>query len=192
MTTPLILASSSPWRRTLLERLGVPYRAISPEVNETPQNGETPTALVARLARAKAEAVFVHNPEAVVIGSDQVADLDGDILGKPGTVDRAKAQLRRQSGREVVFHTGVCVCAPGAEAEVKVVEVTTCFRTLDDNEIARYVAAEDVTGTAGSIKSEGLGITLVTAVRSDDPSALVGLPLITLRRMLAQAGIALP
>lgn len=192
MTTPLILASSSPWRRTLLERLGVPYRAISPEVNETPQNGETPTALVARLARAKAEAVFVHNPEAVVIGSDQVADLDGDILGKPGTVDRAKAQLRRQSGREVVFHTGVCVCAPGAEAEVAVVEVTTCFRTLDDNEIARYVAAEDVTGTAGSIKSEGLGITLVTAVRSDDPSALVGLPLITLRRMLAQAGIALP
>lgn len=188
----IILASSSPWRRALLQRLGLPHQAIAPDVDETALDGETPAELVARLARAKAEAVAVSNPEAIVIGSDQVADLNGAILGKPGTNARARDQLRRQSGREVVFRTGICICVADAPPDIACVDVTTRFRVLDDDEIARYVTAEDVTGTAGSIKSEGLGITLVEAIHSDDPSALVGLPLITLRRMLARAGVALP
>lgn len=188
----IILASSSPWRRALLERLDLPHRAVAPDIDETAHDGEAPATLVTRLARAKAEAVAAAHPEAIVIGSDQVADLSGTILGKPGTVARAKEQLRAQSGRAVVFRTGVCVCAPGAPPDIAAVDVTTHFRALDEAEIERYVAAEDVTGTAGSIKSEGLGITLVDAIHSDDPSALVGLPLITLRGMLARAGAALP
>lgn len=188
----LILASSSPWRRALLQRLGLPHQAISPQIDETARAGETPTALVIRLAQAKAQAIAEHNPQAIVIGSDQVADLDGKILGKPGTPERARHQLQQQSGREVVFRTGICVCAPDAPPQVEVVNVRTRFRHLSAEEIARYVAAEDVTSTAGSLKSEGLGITLVEAIQSDDPSALIGLPLITLRRMLARAGLALP
>lgn len=188
----IILASSSPWRRALLTRLQLPHEALSPDIDETARADETPADLVTRLAQAKAEAIAVSRPDAIVIGSDQVADLDGAILGKPGTLPRAKQQLRRQSGREVVFRTGICVCAPGAVPDVSATNVTTSFRALTDAEIARYVEAEDVTGTAGSLKSEGLGITLVDAIDSDDPSALVGLPLITLRAMLARAGVALP
>lgn len=190
---PLILASGSPWRRQLLDRLGLAYRAIAPEIDESPRAGETPAELVARLAEAKARAIFERHPEAVVIGSDQVAELDGAILGKPGSRQAAIQQLRRQSGRRVVFHTGVALYAPGHDAPlVECVPVTTTFRKLDDAEIERYVDAEDVTATAGSIKSEGLGITLVESITSDDPTALVGLPLITVRRMLAEVGVGVP
>jgi septum formation protein len=189
----LILASGSPWRRQLLDRLGLAYRAIAPEVDETPRPGETPAELVARLAEAKARAIFERHPEAVVIGADQVAELDGAVLGKPGSRQAAIEQLRRQSGRRVVFHTGVALYAPEQDApRVECVPVVTIFRTLSDTEIERYVDAEDVTATAGSIKSEGLGITLVESIASDDPTTLVGLPLITVRRMLAEAGIEVP
>lgn len=190
---PLILASGSPWRRQLLDRLGIEYRVVAPDIDETPVPDESPAALVERLARAKAEAVAEHHANAAVIGSDQVADLDGDILGKPGSETAAIEQLRRQSGRRVIFHTGLAVAAPGLPAPlVTRVIVTTTFRELNDDEIVRYVAAEDVTATAGSIKSEGLGIALVESIASDDPTALVGLPLIALRRMLAEVGIAIP
>lgn len=192
MQPNLILASGSSGRRALLDRLKLDYRIVPPDIDESPRPGETPPELVARLARAKAETVFAVHPEAVVIGSDQVADLHGDILGKPSEPERAKAQLRRMSGQTVVFRTGVCVLAPACAPEVAVVDVETRFRALTDAEIERYVAAEDVTDTAGSIKSEALGITLVESIRSDDPTTLIGLPLITLRRMLAAAGIALP
>lgn len=193
-STPiLILASGSPWRRRLLDRLGLDYRAIAPDIDETPEPGEAPAGLVRRLAAAKARAVLARHPEAVVIGSDQVAELDGDILGKPGSRQAAIEQLRRQSGRRVVFHTGVALCAPGRESPLTAcVPVTTTFRSLSDAEIERYVDAEDVTATAGSLKSEGLGIALVESIASDDPTALVGLPLITVRRMLAEVGVKIP
>lgn len=189
---PLVLASASPWRRELLARLGLAFAAIPADIDETPTPGESPRALVARLAAGKAAAIARQRPEAVIIGSDQVAGLDGEIIGKPGDNATAAAQLRRQSGRRVVFYTGLCVLAPGRAPQETVVTVETRFRELADAEIARYLAAEDVTGCAGSIKSEGLGITLVEAIASDDPTALIGLPLIALRRMLAGAGLDLP
>lgn len=196
MTThrpPVILASSSVWRRQLLRQIGLHFEATSPDIDESAHEDEASDALACRLARMKAEKIAADWPDAVVIGSDQVADVEGRILGKPGTAARAREQLRMQSGKSVVFHTGLCVCAPAfAEPRVHLETVTTRFRDLDDDEIARYVAAEDVTATAGSLKSEGLGITLVSAIESKDPSALVGLPLIGLRRLLADAGIALP
>lgn len=190
---PIVLASSSPFRRQLLEQLGLVFEAISPDVDETAHAGESPKALAERLAVTKARHIANTRPEAIVIGADQVADVDGTILGKPGNRDNARAQLRRQSGRTVLFHSGLCVCAPAFDQPESVVEtVTTRFRELSDAQIARYVEAEDVTATAGSIKSEGLGITLVEAIESSDPSALIGLPLIALRRLLEQAGIGLP
>lgn len=193
-STPLIiLASSSPWRRQLLRQLQIRFEATSPDVDETPRDGEAPIDLARRLARTKAESIAEAWPEAVVIGADQVADVNGEILGKPGTPARAREQLRKQSGERVAFHTGLCVCAPSLSEPLMTVEtVTTQFRALTDEQIARYVAAEDVTATAGSIKSEGLGITLVESIESRDPSALVGLPLIALRTFLEQAGVALP
>lgn len=190
---PLILASSSRWRRELLDRFGIAYQALSPDVDETAQPQEFAYSLVQRLAQAKAQAVFANHSNSVVIGSDQVADLDGQIIGKPGNRDNAIKQLQQQSGRTVLFHTGVCVLAPGlGQPLTELVTVKTQFRTLERAEIERYVDNEDVTSTAGSIKSEGLGITLVESISSDDPTALIGLPLIALRRMLIQAGIALP
>ena len=189
----IILASSSPWRRQLLQQLNIRFEATSPDVDETPQAGESPLALARRLAITKAQSVAETWPEAIVIGADQVADVNGAILGKPGTRENAKAQLRQQSGQAVLFHSGLCVCAPGFDAPLATVEtVTTRFRELTDEQIARNVQAEDVTATAGSIKSEGLGISLVEAIESKDPSALVGLPLIALRRFLEQAGVTLP
>lgn len=189
----IILASSSPWRRQLLEQLGLAFEAISPDVDETAQPGETSIALAERLAVSKARRVAETHPQAIVIGADQVADVDGLILGKPGTRENARAQLRCQSGQTVLFHSGLCVCAPNFEQPRSLVEtVTTRFRQLSDEQIARYVDAEDVTATAGSMKSEGLGISLVEAIESRDPSALVGLPLIALCRLLEQAGITIP
>ncbi|HET7314718.1 MAG TPA: nucleoside triphosphate pyrophosphatase [Salinisphaera sp.] len=189
----MILASSSVWRRQLLHRIGLQFETISPDIDETARAGEASDALACRLARGKAGKVAAVRPDAVVIGCDQVADVEGRILGKPGTAARAREQLKMQSGKTVIFHTGLCVYAPNlAEPRLHLETVTTRFRDLDEAEIARYVAAEDVTATAGSLKSEGLGITLVAAIESNDPSALVGLPLIGLRALLAEAGIALP
>lgn len=189
----IILASSSRWRRELLDRLGLAYEAVSPDIDEAALPGEFAYSLVRRLALAKAQAVFDRHPDAVVIGSDQVADLDGRIIGKPGSRENAIRQLQSQSGRSVLFHTGVAVLGPGLREPLQeLVTVKTVFRKLQDAEIQRYVDAEDVTGTAGSIKSEGRGITLVKSIQSDDPTALIGLPLIALCRMLAKAGVSLP
>lgn len=189
----LILASSSRFRQHMLTRLGVAFTTVSPDIDETSRAGEPAIELVQRLARGKAERVAAQHPAALVIGSDQVAELDGAIIGKPGDRATAIKQLQRQSGRTVAFHTGLCLLAPGqAQPSVAVDTVMTRFRVLTTAEIERYVDAEDVTATAGSIKSEGLGIALLEAIESSDPTALIGLPLIALRRMLAQAGMALP
>lgn len=190
---PIILASGSRWRRQLLNRIGLEFQVAAPDIDEAPQAQEPADTLVQRLALAKARAVFAKHPHSLVIGSDQVAALDGRIIGKPGTRACAIEQLRTQSGRSVLFHTGLCVLAPNLDHPLReLVTVETTFRDLTDSEIKRYVDAEDVTSTAGSIKSEGLGITLVKAIHSDDPSALIGLPLIALCAMLTKAGITLP
>ena len=186
----LILASTSRYRRELLERLRLPFQVMPPEVDETPQTDEGPAALAQRLALAKARAVAALEPDAVVIGSDQVADLDGTPVGKPGTHDRAVAQLRSMSGRSVVFQTAVAVvCEARGYADVALVPITVRFRTLTDAEIEHYLRAETPYDCAGSAKSEALGIALLEAIESDDPSALVGLPLIRTCALLRAAGI---
>lgn len=189
----LVLASTSRYRRALLERLGVPFTVASPEVDETAAPGEMPAALAPRLAEAKARAVGQAFPDAVIVGSDQVADLDGAALGKPGGAAAARAQLRRMSGRAVVFRTALCVLdMRDGRCRLASVDVTSRFRTLSDREIDRYLAAEKPFDCAGSVKSEALGITLFDAIESDDPTALVGLPLIALARFLREAGFELP
>lgn len=196
MTHPnrsVILASSSPWRRQLLERLDVAFETISPNVDESARPSEPSEALARRLAQLKAECIADYHTQAVVIGSDQVAEVNGAILGKPGSPQRAMEQLRLQSGQTVHFHTGLCVLAPTMEGpRLHVETVTTHFRDLSDDAIRRYVDAEDVTATAGSMKAEGLGISLASRIDSRDPSALIGLPLIALCRMLREAGFDLP
>jgi septum formation protein len=187
---PLVLASTSRYRRELLERLRLPFDVQSPEVDETPRPGEAPAALALRLALAKAEAVAARRPGAIVIGSDQVADVDGAAIGKPGTHERAVAQLRAMSGRRIVFQTAVAVVR--ADRGVRLSElaaVTVRFRTLDDDEIERYLRLEQPYDCAGSAKSETLGIALLEAIESDDPTALVGLPLIRTAAMLRAAGL---
>ena len=187
---PLILASTSRYRRELLERLRLPFTVRAPEVDETPRDGEAPAALALRLALAKAHAVARLTPEAVVIGSDQVADLDGRPLGKPGTHERAAGQLRAMSGRSVVFHTGVAVVrAASAHEASALVAATVRVRRLSEAEIARYLQLEQPLDCAGSAKSEALGIALLDAIESDDPTALVGLPLIRTCALLRQAGL---
>jgi septum formation protein len=186
----LILASTSRYRRELLERLRLPFEVVSPGVDETPQPGEPPPALAQRLALAKARAVAAQHPEAVVIGSDQVADLDGVPIGKPGSYERAVEQLRQMSGRSVVFQTAVAVvCDDHSFCSSVLVPVTVRFRTLDDAEIDRYLRAEQPYDCAGSARSESLGIALLDAIESDDPTALVGLPLIRTAALLRAAGI---
>ena len=186
----LILASTSPYRRELLGRLRIPFGVVSPEVDETPHEGEAPVRLAARLARAKALAVASTHPDSVVIGSDQVADLDGAAVGKPGTHERAAAQLRAMSGRAIVFQTAVCVvhAASGFE-EACLVPIEVRFRSLTDGEIEHYLRTEQPYDCAGSAKVETLGIALLESVRGDDPTALIGLPLIQTCRMLRRAGI---
>jgi septum formation protein len=187
---PLILGSTSRYRRELLERLRMPFLVVAPEVDETPLPGEAPAALAQRLALAKARAVAKGHPQAVVIGSDQVADLDGQALGKPGTHERAVAQLQRLSGRQAVFHTAVAVVrADTGFEEVALAPVTVRFRALDDAEIEHYLRLEEPYDCAGSAKCETLGIALLEAIDSDDPTALVGLPLIRTCRLLRDAGI---
>lgn len=187
---PLILASTSRYRRELLERLRLPFEVHAPDVDEAPLAGETPAVLARRLALAKARAVAERYPQAIVIGSDQVADLDGEALGKPGTHDRAVAQLRAMSGRTLIFHTALAVVRLSSGFERRAsVPVTVRLRTLSDAEIEHYLRAERPYDCAGSAKIETLGIALVEAVDSDDPTALVGLPLIRTCEMLRAAGV---
>ena len=185
----LILASTSIYRRELLSRLGLPFEQARPEVDETALAGEAPAALALRLARAKAAALV--NADSWVIGSDQVAELDGQPLGKPGTFDAAFAQLSAMSGRSVHFHTAVCLAGPGAAHSAS--DLTQVhFRDLSADEIERYLHAESPLDCAGSFKCEGLGISLFEAIDSRDPTALVGLPLIATARLLRQAGFRVP
>jgi MAF protein len=191
--SPLILASTSRYRRALLERLGLPFTCIAPDTDETRRPGEPPAALVARLAEAKARAVGARHPGALVIGSDQVAVIDDEILGKPGDAARARAQLRRTSGRTVTFQTGLCLLDTVHDrAQIEVVPFRVVFRTLDDDLIGRYLDREQPWDCAGSFKSEGLGVVLFERLDGDDPNALIGLPLIRLVRMLEQAGVRVP
>ncbi len=188
----LILGSTSRYRQELLSRLKLPFDVISPEVDETPRSGEPPRAIAQRLALAKARAVAARFPKAVVIGSDQVADLAGQALGKPGTHDRATAQLRSMRGQTVIFQTAVAVvCLESGFEDMDIAPVEVRFRALDDTEIETYLQAEQPYDCAGSAKSEGLGIALLDAIHSDDPTALIGLPLIRTCRMISAAGIRL-
>ena len=186
----LVLGSTSAYRRELLSRLRLPFDVEPPEVDETPRPGEAPESLARRLAAAKAAAVAARHPAAVVIGSDQVADLDGEPLGKPGNHANAVAQLRRMSGRTVVFQTALTVmCQDSGFVQHDLAPVRVRFRALRDEEIEAYLRAEQPYDCAGSAKSEGLGIALLEAIDSDDPTALVGLPLIRTCRMLRAAGV---
>jgi septum formation protein len=186
----LILASTSIYRRELLGRLRLPFEVAAPDVDETPGLDESPGPLAQRLALAKARAVAQRHPEAVVIGSDQVADLGGIAVGKPGDHAGAVRQLRAMSARQVVFHTAVSVVcvARGFEAS-DLARVTVTFRSLNDDEIERYLQAEQPYACEGSAKSEALGIALLASVDSDDPTALIGLPLIRTCTLLRQAGL---
>jgi len=185
----LILASTSRYRRELLQRLHVPFDTVAPQVDETPLPGEAPAALAARLALAKAQAVAALHPAAVVIGSDQVADLHGQPIGKPGTHERAQQQLRSMSGQTVLFHTALSVVRAGsAHAETDSAPVRVRFRALADAEIERYLLIDQPYDCAGSAKCESLGVALLEAIDSDDPTALVGLPLIRTCAMLRRAG----
>ena len=186
----LILASTSRYRRELLQRLRLPFDVVPPEVDETPRPGEAPGPLSERLAMAKASAVAQGHAGAVVIGSDQVAELDGVAIGKPHSHDRAVAQLRAMSGRRVTFHTAVAVVRPDRGfARVLLAPVAVTFRTLSEADITSYLRAEQPYDCAGSAKSEALGIALLAAIDSDDPTALIGLPLIRTCALLREAGI---
>ena len=188
----LVLGSTSRYRRELLERLRVPFTVAAPDVDETPLPGESPQILALRLALAKARAVAALYPDAVVIGSDQVADLAGQALGKPGEHDRAVAQLRQMRGQTVVFQTALAVvCLTTGFEQVDLAQVRVVFRHLSDEEIEAYLQAEKPYDCAGSAKSEGLGIALLESIDSDDPTALIGLPLIRTAHLLRQAGVKL-
>ena len=188
----LILGSTSRYRKELLSRLGISFEVSAPEVDETPQLNEAPKDLARRLALAKARAVASKHPDAVVIGSDQVADLDGEPLGKPGNHTNAVKQLQRMRGKTVIFQTAlsvICVATGFEQTDLASVKVT--FRDLTDAEIESYLKAEEPYDCAGSAKSEGLGIALLAAIDNDDPTALVGLPLIRTCNMLRAAGVKL-
>lgn len=192
MTAPLLLASTSPYRRELLQRLRLPFDTVRPQVDETPLADEEPAALVHRLAQAKAAAGAATAPGSWVIGSDQVAELDGAPLGKPGGRDGALAQLAAMSGQAIRFHTAVALVRDDGEA-LQALDLTTVrFRQLEPAEIERYVDAEQPFDCAGSFKAEALGIALFESIHSHDPTALVGLPLIATARLLRQAGFAVP
>ena len=188
----VVLGSTSRYRRELLSRLHLPFEVAAPEVDETPHAGESPRDLALRLALAKARAVAARHPGAVVIGSDQVADLSGEPLGKPGTHERAVLQLQRMRGQTVVFQTALAVvCIETGFEQVDLAPVEVKFRDLSDAEIENYLQIEKPYDCAGSAKSEGLGIALLESIDNDDPTALVGLPLIRTARMLRAAGVQL-
>lgn len=186
----LVLASTSPYRRALLERLGYPFITANPGLEEVPEEGESAAGMVTRLAEAKARALASRYPGAVIVGSDQMAVLDGVALGKPGTRERAERQLREASGRRVDFLTGLCVLDAASGAAATVCEpYSVHFRTLSEAEISSYVRREQPYDCAGSFKSEGLGIALFERMEGGDPTALIGLPLIRLTHLLRRFGI---
>ena len=188
----LVLGSTSPYRRQLLERLRIPFTVAAPDVDETPLVSETPQAMACRLALAKARIVATQFPSCIVIGSDQVADLHGEALGKPGNHIRAVAQLQKMRGQTVIFQTAVAVaCLETGFLQLDLAQVKVKFRELSDDEIEVYLRAETPYDCAGSAKSEGLGIALLESIDNDDPTALVGLPLIRTCRMLQAAGLKL-
>lgn len=190
MRPHLILASSSPYRRELLTRLGFPFDVVAPEIDEAPHPDETAAALVARLATAKARTVAARYADALVIGSDQVAEHDGGIVGKPHDHPAAVRQLRAASGRRIVLHTGVAlVNAATGRAQCHVVPYAVTFRTLTDDQIEAYLRKEQPYGCTGSVRAEGLGAALLERHEGDDPSALIGLPLIRLIQMLEREGV---
>lgn len=189
----IILASTSPYRRELLARLRLPFTTAKPHVDETRLPGEAPAALASRLALAKAQAVAAQHPAAIVIGSDQVAHIGDEIFSKPGTAERARAQLRQMSGQTVLFQTALALIRQQDGIVLQESEPTEVrFRTLTDAEITRYVEMEQPLDCAGSAKAEALGISLLDALASDDPTAIIGLPLIRLAHMLRTLGVALP
>lgn len=192
MSRTVILGSTSRYRAELMGRLGIPFETAAPDVDETPQPGETPEQIARRLALAKARAVAARFPDAVVIGSDQVADLAGTPQGKPGTHERAVQQLRAMRGQTVVFQTALAVvCQATGFEQADLAAVRVVFRDLTDAEIEHYLRAEQPYDCAGSAKSEGLGIALLERIDNDDPTALVGLPLIRTCRLLRAAGVKL-
>ncbi len=189
---PLILASTSPFRKELLQRLGLPFETAMPDVDETPQANESPQALVQRLAELKTRAVG-GVLKGLIIGADQIASTGTDILGKPGSHEKAAAQLAFLSGKRVSFYTGLCLLnSASGDMQLDMVPFHVQFRTLSDEQINRYLHAEQPYNCAGSFKSEGLGITLFEKMEGEDPTALIGLPLIRLTSMLANAGVILP
>lgn len=192
MPTKLVLASTSPYRRELLGRLGLPFETANPQTDETPSPGENPEATALRLSEAKARAVAAAFPDALIIGSDQVAVMDGHVFGKPGGHDAAVEQLRQLRGRTVNFYTGLCLLnARTGHTHVRGVPTLVTFRDLSDDEIENYLRREQPYNCAGAAKSEGLGIALLKSMQGDDPNALVGLPLIALCDMLRAEGVAI-
>ena len=193
LTERLILASGSIYRRQMLERLRIPFSTQSPDIDESVLTGETPLDTCTRLARQKAQAIGQQHPQAIVIGSDQVAVVDEIAVSKPGNHENARKQLRAMSGKTICFHSAVCVMHSASNACIEF-EIPTyvTFRTLNDDEIESYLLAETPYDCAGSAKSEGLGITLLSKIESTDPTALIGLPLIELSQSLRQLGIQLP
>lgn len=195
MNSPrLILASGSRYRKELLSRLRIPFEVLVPNIDETPRSGEAPEDTALRLAQEKALAVLRQIPEALVIGSDQVATLDGEQIGKPGTHENALRQLQKMRRRRVVFHTALCLCdgrvdAPAGPVQLENVQTLVSFRDLPDHELDAYLRIEQPYDCAGSAKNEGLGIALINSMESMDPTALTGLPLITLSTMLRRAGV---
>jgi septum formation protein len=190
MHRQLILASTSPYRRELLGRLGLTFDVANPQTDESSLPNETPETLALRLSEAKARAVVADFPDALIIGSDQVATVDGKIYGKPGTHERAVAQLHELSGKTVNFFTGLCLLdAKTGESQVRGIPTLVSFRQLSDSEIENYLRREPAYNCAGSAKSEGLGIALLSSMQGDDPNALVGLPLIALCDMLRHHGV---
>lgn len=190
---PLILASTSQFRRELLTRLQIPFTAASPDADETPLPDESPAQTAERLSELKARAVALQHPNSLIIGSDQVAYLGAQRFGKPGRRENATAQLRAMRGNTVIFHTGLCLLnTQTGHCQLAGIPTEVRFRDLSDQEIERYLDREDALNCAGSAKSEGLGISLLEYMRGDDPNALVGLPLIELSRMLRAEGIDLP
>lgn len=186
---PLVLASTSPFRRSVLERLRLPFATYAPNVDETPLAGESPSALVLRLAEMKAKAAAVAHPAALIIGSDQVSVIDNDILGKPGTHERAVEQLGRASGKQVDFLTGLCLFNTQSGAvQTDIVRFGVTFRALSATQIENYLRMDEPYNCAGSFKSEGLGIALLDRMVGSDPTSVIGLPLIRLVRMLEAEG----
>ena len=189
----IVLASGSRYRRELLERLGLAFECWSPDIDESARSGESPQATAVRLAREKARAAEERWPDAWVIGSDQVIDVDGRAVSKPGTLENARRQLRELSGRTLLFHTALCVAHAGRRRlHERMATTQVVFRALSDAEIDRYLEREPALDCAGSAKSEGLGISLLARLHGDDPTALVGLPLIALGEVLRSEGFPVP